>query len=57
MIGIIIGIILIGVAMYFVNAYVPMAAPLKQLLNIVVVIIVILWLLSAFGVYHVHIPR
>jgi len=33
-----------------VNTYIPMASPIKAILNVVVVIAVILWLLSVFGI-------
>jgi hypothetical protein len=33
-----------------VNNYIPMEARIKQILNIVVIIAVVLWLLSAFGI-------
>ena len=45
-------IILVGVLLYLVNAYIDMAAPIKKILNIVVVICLIIWLLQAFGVIH-----
>jgi formate hydrogenlyase subunit 4 len=41
----------IGVIMWLVNTYIPMADPYKKILNVVVVIAVILWLLSVFGVF------
>jgi uncharacterized protein (DUF983 family) len=50
MLGLIIGLIVIGVLMWLVNAYIPMAQPFKNILNIVVIIAVVLWLLSVFGV-------
>lgn len=51
MISVIITIVLLGVLMWAINTYVPMSEPLKKILNVVVVILVILWLLSVFGVY------
>ena len=48
---IIITIIVVGVLLWAVNTYLPMDPKLKQILNIVVVICVILWLLKAFGVW------
>lgn len=44
-------IVVVGVLLWAVNAYVPMAAPVKKLLNIVVVLGLVLWLLWAFGVF------
>lgn len=42
-------IVVIGVILYLVNTYVPMAAPIKNILNIVVILLLVLWLLSVFG--------
>ena len=49
---IIITIIVVGVLLWAVNTYIPMDAKLKQILNIVVIIAVVLWLLKAFGVWQ-----
>jgi len=35
-----------------INKYIPMASSIKSILNAVVIIAVILWLLSAFGIIH-----
>lgn len=43
-------LIVVGVLLWLVNTYIPMAASIKQILNVVVVIAVILWLLYGFGV-------
>lgn len=48
---VVIAIVLIGVAMWAINTYVPMSAGWKKLVNIVVAIIVILWLLNVFGIW------
>ena len=45
-------IIVAGVLLWLVNKYVPMAAPIKTLLNAVVVIVLVVWLLKAFGIRH-----
>jgi hypothetical protein len=42
-------IIVIGVALWLVNAYLPMQPPWKTVLNVVVLIVFLLWLLSAVG--------
>lgn len=49
-------LILIGVALWLINTYIPMAAPIKTILNVVVVIVVILWLLQVFGISHLYLP-
>ncbi len=41
-----------GVILWLVNSYIPMDHKIKSILNIVVVIIVIVWLLKAFGLLH-----
>lgn len=50
LITIVLVLIVVGVLLWLINAYIPMARPIKTILNIVVIIAVILWLLSAFGV-------
>jgi hypothetical protein len=43
-------LIIVGVLLWLVNSYIPMAGSIKTILNVVVVIAVILWLLKVFGV-------
>ena len=52
LVTIIIALVIIGFLMWLINTYIPMARPIKTILNAVVVIVVILWLLSAFGIIH-----
>ena len=40
----------VGVLLWLVNAYLPVDAKIKKILNIVVVIAVALWLLNVFGI-------
>jgi hypothetical protein len=42
-------IIAVGVLLWLVNNYIPMDSKIKQILNIVVVIALILWILKVFG--------
>lgn len=49
LIHIIIVLIVVGILLWLVNNYIPMAGSIKSILNAVVVIVVILWLLEAFG--------
>jgi len=42
-------LIVIGMILWLINQYVPMAASIKSILNAVVVIAVIVWLLQVFG--------
>ncbi len=45
-------LIVIGVLLWLVNTYIPMDGKIKQILNVVVVICVVVWLLYAFGVLN-----
>ncbi|MHB8248294.1 MAG: Thivi_2564 family membrane protein [Acidithiobacillus sp.] len=45
-------LIVVGVILWLVNSFIPMASSIKSILNIVVVIAVILWLLSFFGIWN-----
>jgi hypothetical protein len=49
MIGVLVLLVVIGVALFMINSYVPMAAPIKTIVNVVVVLLVVVWLLNAFG--------
>jgi hypothetical protein len=44
-------LIVAGILLYVVNAYVPMDGKIKSILNIVVVIVVVVWLLKVFGLF------
>ncbi len=47
---VIIVLVIIGVLLWLINRFIPMASSIKTILNVVVVIVVILWLLSVFGI-------
>jgi hypothetical protein len=49
LITLIIILIVVGVLLWLINTYIPMDAKIKQILNAVVVIAVVLWLLQQFG--------
>ena len=44
-------LIVAGVLLWLVNNYIPMDGKIKQIFNVVVVIVVIVWLLKVFGVF------
>ena len=46
---VVIVLVVVGILLWLVNAYIPMDAKIKKILNVVVVIGVVLWLLQAFG--------
>jgi hypothetical protein len=49
LIQIVLLLIIVGVVLWLINQYVPMAASIKSILNAVIVIAVIVWLLNVFG--------
>lgn len=44
-------LIIVGVLMWLVNTYIPMAGSIKSILNAVVVIAVVVWVLQASGIW------
>lgn len=40
-----------GLLLWLVNNFIPMDRKIKTILNVVVVIVVIIWLLKAFGLF------
>lgn len=52
LISLVVTLIVVGVLLWLVNAYIPMDGKIKQILNIVVVICVIVWVLYAFGILN-----
>ena len=51
LLNVLIILIVIGVLLWLVNAYIPMDGKIKRILNIVVVIAVVIWLLKVFGLF------
>jgi hypothetical protein len=49
LIHVVVVLVVVGVLLWLVNNYIPMAGSIKSILNAVVVIVVVLWLLSVFG--------
>jgi hypothetical protein len=50
LIQVLVVLIVVGVVLWLINRFIPMAGSIKTILNAVVVIAVVLWLLSVFGV-------
>ena len=49
LLSLIVAIVVVGILLYVINAYVPMEARVKQILNLVVILILVVWLLRASG--------
>jgi len=45
-------LVVVGVLLWLVNNFIPMAGSIKSILNAVVVIVTVLWLLNIFGLFH-----
>jgi len=61
LISLIVTLVVIGVLLWLVNTYVPMDGKIKNILNVVVVICVVIWLLYTFGIINhaseIQVPR
>jgi thiol:disulfide interchange protein len=51
LINIVIALVIVGVALYLINRYIPMASSIKSILNVVVVVAVAVWVLQAVGLW------
>jgi hypothetical protein len=49
LINLVIVLVVVGLILWVINSYIPMQATIKKILNVVVIIAVIIWLLSVFG--------
>ncbi len=61
LIQIVIVLAVVGLLLWLVNTYIPMAPPFPKIITVVVVICVILWLLQVFGLLNgistIHVGR
>ncbi len=51
LIYIVLVLIVVGMALWLINTYIPMARSIKSILNVVVVIAVCVWVLKALGLW------
>ena len=49
---VLLSLIVIGVLLWIVNTFIPMASSIKSIFNAVVVIVVVVWLLNVFGLLN-----
>lgn len=49
LIQLVVVLVVVGVILWVINSYIPMQSTIKRILNVVVVLVVIFWLLSVFG--------
>ncbi len=61
LIGVAVRIIVCGVLLYLAETFIPMDAAIRKVLRAVVVIVLVLWLLSVFGLmepfWTIPVPR
>lgn len=57
MIGILVFLIIVGIIIYLVNTVIPLPGWMKTVINAIAIIFVLLYLLNAFGLYSVNVPR
>ncbi len=51
LLNLVIVLIVVGVGLYLINRYIPMASSIKTILNVLVVVCVCVWLLQAMGLW------
>jgi hypothetical protein len=51
LINLIVPLVVVGVVLWLINRYVPMAGSIKTILNVVVVVCVGVWVLQATGLW------
>ncbi|QOY86434.1 Thivi_2564 family membrane protein [Paludibaculum fermentans] len=51
LLNLVIVLIVVGVGLYLINRYIPMASSIKTILNVLVVVCVCVWLLQAVGLW------
>jgi hypothetical protein len=54
LIHIVITLVIVGFLLWLVNRFIPMQSNIKSILNGVVVIVVVVWLLGVFGIFHLN---
>jgi len=54
LLNIIITLAVVGVLLWLINALIPMDGKIKAILNLVITIVVVIWLLKAFGISVPH---
>jgi hypothetical protein len=56
LISLIVVIVILGLALYLIETYVPMPPPFKLVLRVIVILALVLYLLTAFGLWRGFAP-
>jgi predicted membrane protein len=51
LVNLVIALIVVGMALWLINRFIPMASSIKTILNVVVVVAVCIWVLQAVGLW------
>ena len=51
LLNVVVALIVVGVALWLINRFIPMASSIKTILNVVVVVAVCVWVLQAVGLW------
>ncbi|HXP83235.1 MAG TPA: Thivi_2564 family membrane protein [Bryobacteraceae bacterium] len=51
LVNLVIALVIVGLALWLINNFIPMAASIKTILNIVVVVAVVVWVLQVTGLW------
>ena len=51
LLNVVVALIVVGVGLWLINRFIPMASSIKTILNVVVVIAVCVWVLQAVGLW------
>ena len=51
LINIVLALVVVGMALYLINRFIPMASSIKAILNVVVVVAVSVWVLQVTGLW------
>ena len=51
LLSVVLALVVVGVSLWLVNNYIPMASSIKTILNVVVVVAVAVWVLKVVGLW------
>ena len=51
LLNLVVMLVIVGMGLYLINRYIPMASSIKSILNVVVVVAVCVWILQAVGLW------
>ena len=60
LVNMVLTLMVVGILLWLINTYVPMASSIRAILNVVVVVVVCIWVLQALGLWSAvlkyHVP-